>query len=243
MTIDWWTLGFQTVNVLVLMWLLQHFFWRPVAAIIALRATTAQKAIDDAKANDAKAKAGLADIAKTRDGFAKERQTILDDAHKTGEDAHAARLAEAEKEVAALAESAKAQAAKDAAAAEKMWMSKAGKLAVIIATKLLSGLDETALHAAFLDRLLRQVHDAKQPIAPDGTALEVVSAAALDPHEQTKISTALHKALKTKSDLTFKVDASLIAGLELHAPHTVVSNSLHADLDRVLLELSHDDKR
>ena len=37
MTIDWWTLGFQTVNVAVLVWLLQRFFWRPVAAMIEQR--------------------------------------------------------------------------------------------------------------------------------------------------------------------------------------------------------------
>ena len=37
MTIDWWTLGIQTVNVVVLVWLLQHFFWRPVAAMIEQR--------------------------------------------------------------------------------------------------------------------------------------------------------------------------------------------------------------
>jgi len=29
MTIDWWTLGLQTVNVAILVWLLQRFFWRP----------------------------------------------------------------------------------------------------------------------------------------------------------------------------------------------------------------------
>ncbi len=34
MSIDWWTLGFQTVNVAILIWLLGHFFWKPVAAMI-----------------------------------------------------------------------------------------------------------------------------------------------------------------------------------------------------------------
>jgi len=29
MTIDWWTLGIQTVNVVILIWLLERFFWRP----------------------------------------------------------------------------------------------------------------------------------------------------------------------------------------------------------------------
>ena len=243
MTIDWWTLGFQTVNVLVLIWLLQRFFWRPVAAMIALRATTAQKAIDDANAKVAEAKAALADIEKTRQGFAKERQKILDDAHKASEQEHAARLADAEKDVAALNEAAKAQADKDAATTEKLWTDKAGTLAVQIAGRLLDGLDGAALHGVFLDRLMRQLHDTKQVIAADRSALEVVSAAALDPSEQAKTSTALLNALKTQPDIKFKVDASLIAGLELRAPHVVVSNSLHADLDRILLELSHDDER
>ena len=35
MTIDWWTLGIQAVNVVILVWLLGRFFWRPVAAMIA----------------------------------------------------------------------------------------------------------------------------------------------------------------------------------------------------------------
>ena len=33
MTIDWWTLGIQTVNVVILVWLLGRFFWRPLAAM------------------------------------------------------------------------------------------------------------------------------------------------------------------------------------------------------------------
>ena len=35
MRIDWWTLALQAANFLVLVWLLQHFLYRPVQAIIA----------------------------------------------------------------------------------------------------------------------------------------------------------------------------------------------------------------
>ena len=42
MTIDWWTLGIQTVNVIILIWLLGRFFWRPVAAMIEQRRAAAQ---------------------------------------------------------------------------------------------------------------------------------------------------------------------------------------------------------
>lgn len=42
MTIDWWTLGLQTVNVLVLVWILARFLFRPVARIIADRQAAAR---------------------------------------------------------------------------------------------------------------------------------------------------------------------------------------------------------
>ena len=61
MTIDWWTLGFQTVNVAILIWLLGHFFWKPVAALIAARKTAAQKLTEEAKARLGKANHALAD--------------------------------------------------------------------------------------------------------------------------------------------------------------------------------------
>ena len=35
MQIDWWTLGLQAVNALVLVWLLAHFLFRPVVDAIA----------------------------------------------------------------------------------------------------------------------------------------------------------------------------------------------------------------
>ena len=48
MHIDWWTLAFQTVNVLILVWLLARFFFRPVMAIVAKRQQEATRLIDDA---------------------------------------------------------------------------------------------------------------------------------------------------------------------------------------------------
>ena len=70
MTIDWWTLGLQTVNVLILVWLLGRFFWRPVAAMIEQRRAAAQRMLAEAEAKRAQATAALAEIERTRAGFA-----------------------------------------------------------------------------------------------------------------------------------------------------------------------------
>ena len=58
MRIDWWTLGFQTVNVLVLVWLLSRFLFKPVAQIIADRQQQAAALMRDA--TNARASASIA---------------------------------------------------------------------------------------------------------------------------------------------------------------------------------------
>ena len=40
--------------------------------------------------------------------------------------------------------------------------------------------------------------------------------------------------------IDFKVDAALVAGLELRGPHLVIANSWRADLNRILADLAHD---
>ncbi len=76
MSIDWWTLALQALNVLILIWLLARFFWRPVAGMIEQRRTAAQSLLSDAEAKHAEAEAALADIARTQAGFTQERAAI-----------------------------------------------------------------------------------------------------------------------------------------------------------------------
>src|SRR5260370_24166531 len=57
MQIDWWTLGLQAVNALVLIWLLAHFLFRPVVDAIAARQKAAGQLLADAKAAKAAAEA------------------------------------------------------------------------------------------------------------------------------------------------------------------------------------------
>ena len=50
MKIDWWTLGLQAINAIVLLWLLGHFFFRPIAAMVQRRQDEADHIIADAEA-------------------------------------------------------------------------------------------------------------------------------------------------------------------------------------------------
>ena len=66
MHIDWWTLALQTVNVLVLIWILGRFFFRPVVDIVAKRQAEANKLLADAAAARQQAADARADADKAR---------------------------------------------------------------------------------------------------------------------------------------------------------------------------------
>lgn len=247
MTIDWWTLGFQTVNVIILVWLLKRFFWRPVAAMIEQRRTAAQKDLAEAEALRRKADDTLAEIERTRAGFAKEREAILAAAHEEAERARTERLNQAAKEAAALEAAARAAIGKDEQAAEKAWTERSNRLAVDIAERLAARLDGPAVRAAFLEWLLKAIRalpdPARQTVAANGVALEAISATPLDAADQERYRKLISEAFGAHPQIAFETDPALIAGLELHGPHLVVSNSWRADLTQILADLAHDNRR
>jgi len=244
MIVDWWTLGLQTVNLVVLIWLLGRFFWRPVAAAIEERRATATRILDEAAAKRAEATEALAEVERARAGLSQERETILAAAHDAAKKALAAGLDEALQEAAAQRASAAADIEKDKAAAARAWSDRATDLAVEIAGKLASRLALPAVRAAFLDWLTMELQRLPDPerqvLAANGVHFQAVSAAPLDADERETVRTRIETALGGRPEIAFSVDPALIAGLELHGPNLEVRNSWRADLDRILADLAHD---
>ncbi|HEY8031356.1 MAG TPA: ATPase [Methylocella sp.] len=246
MTIDWWTLGLQTVNVVILIWLLERFFWRPVAAMIEERHASAQRILAEAEGKRSQAIAELAGIEQTRAGLAREREAILAAAHEAADDVRAARLDEAAKAAASLEANAKAAIEKEKALAEKAWVERASRLSVDIAERLAARLDGPAVRDAFLSWLLKEIRALPEPVrqavTADGSALEAVSAIALPPADQENYRKRIGEAFGARPQIVFKTDPALIAGLELHGPHLDVNNSWRADLTQILADLTHDNR-
>lgn len=244
MTIDWWTLGLQTVNVLVLVWLLKRFFWRPIAAMIEQRRATAQRALAEAEEKRSQATAALAEIEQTRAGFTQEREAILATANEAAERVRAMRLEAAERDAAFLEGAAKVAIEKERKVAEKAWAERASQLAVEIAERLVARLDGPAVRAAFLDWLVEEIRALPAPtrdtMMANGVTLEAISATALGTADQEHYRKLIGEAFGAHPQIAFKADPALIAGLELHGPHFVVSNSWRDDLTRILAELTHD---
>jgi F-type H+-transporting ATPase subunit b len=237
MRIDWSTLALQTINALVLIWLLARFLFRPVARIIAERQKAAQSLIADAEA--AKRAAVL-----ERDTAARETQQLT----AARGDALKAIAAEAQAQKAALLSAAQSEADKvrstsiaQAGAArveqDKLVARRATQLAVDIAAKLLARLPESARVSGFIEGLaegIAQLPEAvRAQLGANGTALKVFAPRALTQPEQERCREVLAASLERPVSLQIEVDPLLIAGLELRADHAVVCNSLGADLARI----------
>ena len=157
MRIDWWTLGFQTVNVVILVWLLGRFFWRPVAGMIAQRRAAAEQTLAEAAAKRQEADAAMAEIERIRAGFDAERAAILSAAQAAATRLQDAKLAETRRQMETLAAQEVARREKERDDTNKEWAARASRLAVDMAGRLAARLDGQVVQAAFLGWLITEI--------------------------------------------------------------------------------------
>jgi F-type H+-transporting ATPase subunit b len=244
MRIDWWTLGLQTVNVLILVGILARFLFRPVIAIMEERQAAAAKALSDAEAEKAKATAASkaaeaesAKIAAARDAILRQ---AAEDANAQREAALAAAKEDADQvRAAAETEMSWARAGEEAAASDR-----SARLAVDVARKLVERLPDSARVDGFIDGLaaaLASLPEASRSGFGAADAVQLVAPRPLSPAEAQSCRAAFAHALGRPVDFVVAVDPAVIAGLELETLHAVVRNSFRQDLKRIVEELTRHD--
>jgi F-type H+-transporting ATPase subunit b len=242
MQIDWWTLGLQAVNVLVLIWLLSRFLFRPVAAIVKARQQAVSRLLDEARMAKAEAAAERAKAAEEVADIAASRGETLRAAATEAETEKVTILAAARAEADRLRAAGEAEIARARQGEATATADRASRLAVDIAAKLLGRLPDEARVAGFVDGLaagLAALPEASRAgIGADGAPVRLLAARALTDLETQACRAMLAQALGRPVDTIVEVDPDLIAGLEIDTPHAVVRNSFRADLDRITTELT-----
>ncbi|HEY0270803.1 MAG TPA: hypothetical protein VGC10_07425 [Sphingomonas sp.] len=244
MHIDWWTLALQAINVLILVWLLARFLFRPVMDAIAARQAAADKLLADARAAKDEASAQAAALKAKNDGFATEIEKHRAELRAAADAEHDRLLAQAHGEADALARQAGAAVTAERARMASDLEIRAGALAADIAGKLLQRLPPAPIAEALFDALLDQVRalpEAERAKLARDAPLTIVTPAALDDDLRTRCLRALAAELPGSDTPALLVDPSLIAGFELRGPHMQVRNSWRADLDTILAKLKEDD--
>jgi F-type H+-transporting ATPase subunit b len=246
MRIDWWTLALQTANVLILIWLLARFLFRPVTEIVARRQDEANKLLADAADVRRQADEARADVERAHAGNVADHNRMIAAAHAVAEAERTAQLARTNDEMTRLRAEADAAIARDRLATEKTLIDRVRDLSIDIARRLLGRIGPADGVDVFLAGLCQQMKELspqeRAALAQDGEELEIVTAAPLDPDAAGRVRRAVGEALGGAPALAFRTDPAVIAGIELRGRHAVVSNSWRNDLERIREELKRGDE-
>lgn len=245
MHLDWSTLALQTINVLVLLYLLKRFLFHPVADIIAARRQAAERILTEADTARQEAQASAAELARRAESDSVEAEAMRAAAQASADAERQRLLAEANEEVTRVRAAAARALRRDRVRLRRELQDEARDLAGTIAARLLARLPGAAATSAILaglDDLLAALPDEQRlALATGARPLEVVSAAQLDEADRTACAALLTRRLGLSVPPRFRTDPALIAGIELRGDHAVLRHSWQAELERVAQELAQDE--
>ena len=247
MRIDWWTLALQAANFLILVWLLQHFLYRPVQNLIADRQHRTDSVIAEASAAKAAAEQLQGELEQQRAAIAREREQAMEQAHAAAKAEAAALLERARGEAQGLLAEERQRLDQERADAAEAVRRDAIDLGVAIARQLLASAVDGSLEAPFLARAatkLAALPESERRELVDqlagGEALRVVTATPLEPATSAGFRDQLQDLLGADAPVRFDVDPTLLAGVELHFPNAILRHSWRDGLRDIEEQLKHD---
>lgn len=225
MNFDWWTFGLQTVNFLVLVWVLHRFLYKPVLARIDARKEKIADELADAEHHKQQAAALESEAADARRQLERQRDEELSAAHAQSEQERQRILDEAHQEARHLKQAARDELDEERREVLDHLHQRAAELAADLSRRLLAEVDCASATTAMLARLdeeIDELDDAqlslmRQAAANDGHAT-VRSARPLDDASQSTWAARIDQVCDRRVDTEFVVDPALIEGAQIELP-------------------------
>jgi len=225
MLIDWFTVGAQALNFIILVWLLKRFLYKPVLAAVDAREKKIAAELADADAKKADAQKERDNFAQKNAAFDQQRAALMQKATKDAGAERQRLLDAAGKAADALAAKRRDSLQVDAVALGKAIHDLTRQEVFAIARQALTDLAstslETAMVACFVQRLQTMDATAKADLGNSLKALTapVVVRCAFDlpDAQQAAVRQALHDAFATDGAAQFATAPDLVSGIELTA--------------------------
>ena len=225
MLFDWFTVGAQTLNFLVLVWLLKRFLYKPILDAVDAREKRISDELAQADAKKATAEQERETFRLKNAEFDEQRQTLLEQAkaeakaerqRQLDDTRHAAEALRVKREEALNAEFESLQQDITRRNRDEVFA---------ITRKVLTDLADTTLEARMVDVLARRLReldsDAKaeltQALALPNPEILVQTTRALSQSQQTALSDALGATFSSPVQLRFEISDQVLGGIELSA--------------------------
>jgi len=225
MLIDWFTVGAQVVNFVILVWLMKHFLYKPILNAIDAREKRIASELADANAKRTEAEKERADFEKKNKAFDDQRSALLSKATGDARAEAAQLLDKARKDADSLRDTQAAALQSDHAKMGSQITRMATEEVFGIARKALSDLATVSLEERMGEVFTRRVHQMngkdKELLAAALKASSepavVRSAFAMPAEQQAAIQNALNETFSAVVRIRFETTKEAICGIELSA--------------------------
>lgn len=225
MLIDWFTVGAQVLNFLILVWLMKRFLYQPILNAIDAREQRIAAELADADAKKVDAQKEQEDFRQRNEAFDQQRAALLGEARDEAKAEHQRLLDEARRTVDAL-EATRREALDNDARELNLTISRRARQEVFaIARKALSDLAGSSLEERMTDVFIRRLgalddktrSDLAETLRGASEPALLRSAFDLPAQQRETIKKALDDTLSMDVRLRFETAPDLIGGIELTA--------------------------
>jgi len=234
MLIDWFTVAAQSINFLLLVWLLKRFLYKPILSAMDAREQRIARQLQDAEAQKHEAEAQSRGLRAANEEFARQKQALLDQAKAEAEDTRERLTEEARAEIEArrlrwresLREEENALQAEITSCVQEEIMAISRH-----ALHDLAGIElEQQIAAAFVCRLKKLDDHEREHLASDVKISEkpmmIRSAFDLPPAIRLEIESVVRELLGPHLTVGYERVPGLIAGVELSSGGRKISWSI-----------------
>jgi len=225
MLIDWFTVGAQLINFLILVWLLKRFLYQPILKAIDARESRIASELAEASANKAEAKAERDAFADRNEEFDRQHAERLGQAKEEVKAEHQRMMDEARQSAADLRGKQKDALEREQEALNDELIRLTRKEVFSIARRTLGDLADAGLEARMGEVFTRRLRDmdakGKKSLAAalntaSGPAI-VRSTFELPEEQRAAITNALNETLSAQVPVRFEISPALISGIEISA--------------------------
>jgi len=223
MLIDWFTVGAQALNFVILVWLLKRFLYRPILNAVDAREKKIAAELADADSKKAEAKLERDEFQRKNDEFEKHRAALLAEAAEEAK-AEGQRLREEARKAAELETATRRDALRTEANSLTQAIAQLTQREVFaIARKTLTDLAAASLEERMCDVVCRRLRLLDVKTREDlGSALKAASAPAivrsafdLPPAQRAALQQALNETFSADVRVRFETAPDLVCGIEL----------------------------
>ena len=219
MQIDWLTVGAQVVNFLLLVFLLQHFLYRPVLEAMSRREKRIADRLNEAAEREQAAQRKADDYEQRMTGVDKRRDELLAEAEEQAEKQRRELLDRARAEV----EQAEGRWRQELRREQHEFLGEVRReiaaAAQSVARKALADLADAELEKQMLGKLVGTIEQLDDParaaLASAEGGITVRTAFALDSAQRGQATRALHERLGRETPVHYAQDEALLCGITL----------------------------